>query len=44
MSRLRRGDIIGIVGKVGRSKTGELSIFARIVKLLTPCLHMLPTD
>ena len=46
---LRRGDIIGIVGYPGRTspKTrseGELSIFAREVILLTPCLHQLPGE
>lgn len=40
---IRRGDIIGVKGKPGRTKTGELSINASIVKLLSPCLHMLPT-
>lgn len=48
---LRRGDVIGIVGYPGRTnpqskqaegKEGELSIFATEVKLLSPCLHMLP--
>eukprot|EP01059_Diplonema_ambulator_P014717 TRINITY_DN2567_c0_g3_i1.p1 TRINITY_DN2567_c0_g3~~TRINITY_DN2567_c0_g3_i1.p1 ORF type:complete len:595 (+),score=310.79 TRINITY_DN2567_c0_g3_i1:46-1830(+) len=41
---LRRGDIIGINGLPGKSKTGELSIFATSITLLTPCLKMLPTD
>ena len=46
---LRRGDIIGIVGYPGRTspKTrdeGELSIFAREVVLLTPCLHQIPSE
>eukprot|EP01064_Diplonema_japonicum_P016141 TRINITY_DN24154_c0_g1_i1.p1 TRINITY_DN24154_c0_g1~~TRINITY_DN24154_c0_g1_i1.p1 ORF type:complete len:623 (+),score=235.95 TRINITY_DN24154_c0_g1_i1:79-1869(+) len=40
----RRGDIIGINGVPGKSKTGELSIFAKSLTLLTPCLKMLPTD
>lgn len=40
---IRRGDIIGIKGKPGRTKTGELSIMPGEVKLLSPCLHMLPT-
>jgi lysyl-tRNA synthetase class 2 len=48
---LQRGDIIGVIGYPGRtnpkSKTdenkGELSVMAKEVKLLTPCLHMLPT-
>ncbi|EDO05860.1 putative lysyl-tRNA synthetase [Babesia bovis T2Bo] len=39
---LKRGDVVGIVGFPGRSKRGELSIFLREVRLLTPCLHMLP--
>jgi lysyl-tRNA synthetase class 2 len=39
---LRRGDIIGIRGCPGRSKTGELSIFASEITLLSPCLHMMP--
>ncbi|KAI9818859.1 MAG: lysyl-tRNA synthetase [Pycnora praestabilis] len=46
---LRRGDIIGIVGYPGRTAPrnrpeGELSIFARQIKLLTPCLHQLPGE
>ena len=50
---LRRGDIIGIVGYPGRTaprnsvkkgKEGELSIFARQVILLTPCLHQIPSE
>ncbi|AOA63615.1 Lysyl-tRNA synthetase [Komagataella phaffii CBS 7435] len=46
---LRRGDIIGVTGYPGRTSPakggeGEISVFARKVKLLTPCLHMLPTD
>ncbi|KAL8424573.1 hypothetical protein Efla_003689 [Eimeria flavescens] len=38
----RRGDIVGVRGYPGKSKSGELSIFPREMKLLTPCLHMLP--
>eukprot|EP00825_Cyclidium_porcatum_P046870 TRINITY_DN7486_c0_g1_i1.p1 TRINITY_DN7486_c0_g1~~TRINITY_DN7486_c0_g1_i1.p1 ORF type:complete len:607 (-),score=172.29 TRINITY_DN7486_c0_g1_i1:384-2204(-) len=40
---IKRGDIIGVGGKPGRSKTGELSIAPGSVKLLSPCLHQLPT-
>jgi len=49
---IRRGDVIGIVGYPGRTnpknklaegKEGELSIFAREITLLSPCLHMLPS-
>lgn len=39
---LKRGDIVGITGFVGKSKVGELSIFATNLVLLSPCLHMLP--
>ncbi|CUM66937.1 uncharacterized protein PRCAT00004622001 [Priceomyces carsonii] len=46
---LRRGDIIGVTGYPGRTNPakggeGELSVFATTVQLLTPCLHMLPTE
>lgn len=27
---------------IGRSKTGELSVFATEIQLLSPCLHMMP--
>lgn len=40
--KLRRGDIIGCVGHPGKTKKGELSIIPRSIKLLAPCLHMLP--
>merc|ERR1712007_65274 len=39
-----RADIVGIRGFVGKSKRGELSIFPREIKLLSPCLHMIPKD
>ncbi|XP_022163562.1 lysine--tRNA ligase isoform X1 [Myzus persicae] len=41
-SKIRRGDIIGVTGSPGKTKKGELSIFPKNIKLLTPCLHMLP--
>ena len=46
---LRRGDIIGVIGYPGRTAPrnrpeGELSIFARQVILLTPCLHQIPSE
>lgn len=46
---LRRGDIIGVVGYPSRTNPakggeGEVSVFATSVQLLTPCLHMLPTE
>jgi lysyl-tRNA synthetase class 2 len=40
----RRGDVIGIRGYPTRSKTGELSIVPLEMKLLSPCLHMLPHE
>jgi len=41
-AKLRRGDIVGVVGNPGRTKKGELSIIPKEVLLLAPCLHMLP--
>jgi lysyl-tRNA synthetase, class II len=50
---LARGDIVGIVGFAGRTspksklekgEDGELSIFATEIVLLSPSLHMLPTE
>src|SRR5699024_7142144 len=37
--RIRRGDIIGVVGHPGKTKKGELSVVPRNLALLTPCLH-----
>jgi lysyl-tRNA synthetase class 2 len=39
---LKRGDIVGVRGFPGKSKTGELSIFPKSLQLLSPCMHMLP--
>ncbi|KAL6264927.1 hypothetical protein P5V15_005021 [Pogonomyrmex californicus] len=41
-AKIKRGDIIGIIGKPAKSKKGEFSIIPRSITLLTPCLHMLP--
>ncbi|KAF5102558.1 hypothetical protein D0Z03_000407 [Geotrichum reessii] len=46
---LRRGDIIGVSGYPFRTAPkkggeGELSVFVESVQLLTPSLHMLPTE
>lgn len=41
-AKLRRGDIIGVVGNPGKTKKGELSMIPKKIKLLSPCLHMLP--
>jgi len=40
--KLRRGDIVGVRGKPGKSKKGELSVQPQHIELLSPCLHMLP--
>ncbi|CAK9862126.1 unnamed protein product [Sphagnum jensenii] len=39
---IKRGDIVGIEGFPGKSKTGELSIFPTSIEVLSYCLHMLP--
>lgn len=41
-AKIKRGDIIGIVGTPGKSKTGEFSIIPSSIILLSPCLHMMP--
>lgn len=41
-SKFRRGDIIGVIGQPGRTKSGELSIAPGEIILLSPCLHMMP--
>lgn len=43
ISKIKRGDIIGIIGNPGKSKKGEFSIIPHSITLLSPCLHMLPT-
>lgn len=40
--KIRRGDIIGVEGVPTKTKKGELSILPSKIKLLAPCLHMLP--
>lgn len=44
ISSIKRGDIIGIQGRPGRSKAGEFSIIALDIQLLSYCLHLLPTQ
>eukprot|EP00500_Bicosoecida_sp_ms1_P004731 CAMPEP_0203808280 /NCGR_PEP_ID=MMETSP0115-20131106/1534_1 /ASSEMBLY_ACC=CAM_ASM_000227 /TAXON_ID=33651 /ORGANISM="Bicosoecid sp, Strain ms1" /LENGTH=666 /DNA_ID=CAMNT_0050716969 /DNA_START=31 /DNA_END=2031 /DNA_ORIENTATION=- len=39
---VRRGDLVGVRGHPGKTKLGELTIFAQDLQLLSPCLHMLP--
>ena len=42
MNSIKRGDLVGVTGKPGRTKRGELSIFPTAIIILTPCLHMIP--
>ena len=39
---LRRGDVVGVDGFPGMSQRGELSLLARDVVLLAPCLRNIP--
>lgn len=41
---LKRGDIIGLTGIVGWTKTAQLSIFADEILVLSPCVRTLPTE
>lgn len=40
----KRGDIVGFSGAVGRSKSGDLSIFLSELVMLAPCIRTLPTE
>eukprot|EP00759_Apiculatamorpha_spiralis_P016595 PhF_6_TR22726/c0_g1_i1/m.32382/K04567/KARS, lysS; lysyl-tRNA synthetase, class II len=44
ISDIHRGDIVGVRGCPGKSKTGELSIIPEELVLLSTCFHMLPKD
>lgn len=39
---IHRGDIVGVKGYIAKTKKGELSIVPLDMKILAPCLHMLP--
>lgn len=39
---LKNGDIIGLEGVAGRTKTGEISIRPKRIEQLSYCLHLLP--
>ena len=41
---LKRGDVIAVRGVPYRTSAGELSVRARGVELVSPCLHSLPTS
>ena len=40
---ISRGDIIGVRGYIAKTKKGELSIVPDEIKILTPCLAMIPS-
>ncbi|XP_059140639.1 lysine--tRNA ligase-like isoform X2 [Physella acuta] len=42
VEKIKRGDIVGVKGKPGKTKKGELSIVPTTVTLLAPCLRQLP--
>jgi len=42
VASVKRGDIIGVEGQPGRSKTGELSLRPSTIISLSYCMHMLP--
>ena len=42
MASFKRGDIVGVSGTPGKSKRGELSLFASTITPLAPCLRALP--
>ncbi len=44
VSRIHRGDIVGVRGFAGRSLKGELSIYPFELVLLTPCFKSIPKD
>jgi lysyl-tRNA synthetase class 2 len=39
---IQRGDIVGVIGKPGKAKRGEITLFCAELQLLTPCLRTLP--
>lgn len=39
---LRRGSHVDVIGYPGRTKVGEASVFARIMRLTSPCLRDIP--
>ncbi|KAH9599966.1 OB-fold nucleic acid binding domain [Trypanosoma melophagium] len=43
-AKIKRGDIIGVKGVASLSKTGEFSMSAMEITLLSTCFHMLPDD
>lgn len=43
-SSVKRGDIVGVTGFPGKTRTGELSIFPKSFMVLSHCLHMMPRE
>nr|XP_057920697.1 uncharacterized protein LOC131119366 [Doryrhamphus excisus] len=43
-SNIKRGDIVGLTGVVGWTKTGQLSVFTEDITLLSPCVRTLPSE
>lgn len=41
---IRRGDIVGFQGACGKSKSGEPSVFVDDLKILSPCLRVIPSS
>ncbi|KAI5192083.1 lysyl-tRNA synthetase, class II [Nematocida sp. AWRm77] len=41
---LSRGDVVGVEGRLGYSKTGQLSVMGESIRVLAPCLHTYPTQ
>ena len=41
---IKRGDIIGVEGNPGRTRTGELSVMPTKITSLSYCLHQLPSQ
>jgi lysyl-tRNA synthetase, class II len=42
LSNIKYGDIIGVEGNPGKTKTGELSVRPTSITQLSYCLHQLP--
>lgn len=40
---ISRGDIIGVVGFIGKSQKGELSVFPSEIQILSRCLRVIPS-
>lgn len=39
---VKRGDVVGVVGHPARTKTGQLSVLAGSLDVLSPCVAMMP--